>query len=534
MTVEVERASVDGIPAFLVESPGRAAAGVIFGVGLADEPLYRRGITHMVEHVVLAEVSRHAIDYDGMVDANSTAFHAVGSEDDVVRFMAEVAAGMNSPPFHQLERERSILKTEAVRFGSTAFSNMCQLRFGNRSFGRLDWREYGLDTIAQPDLDEWLASYFHTGRAAIWIDAEKPHALAARLEFAIRVEDRQIPDRTTASVVPTPTRFDTHHAPPIVSYVGTRTVAALAAMRILTDRLTNDVRYERGLAYHVASDYQPLTASIAHAFFTSDCLPDNAVDVGDTMRRCIDSFADDGPTAAEVERYASNMVRMYRENPGAMAAATCHNHVLGVDERDLVWEQDLEQLDERSVLEAFRDWVDSALFEAPAGCRVWERVPSRTPSKDAELSGRNHRTVWDRETEMRLAIAPHGATLKYGEFVGTVYADACAARLVHPGGLRVIVGENGTYFTVRAAEWRNDCELFAELDRTFASTPAIQLDGEWAPEQRARGLGARLDRLQRVIGRKLPRFFSTDIPRWVVFVALALFYAIVTTIRLAR
>ena len=128
----------------------------------------------MVEHVVLAEVSRHAIDYDGMVDANSTAFHAVGSEDDVVRFMAEVAAGMNSPPFHQLERERSILKTEAVRFGSTAFSNMCQLRFGNRSFGRLDWREYGLDTIAEPDLDEWLASYFHTGRAAIWIDAENP------------------------------------------------------------------------------------------------------------------------------------------------------------------------------------------------------------------------------------------------------------------------------------------------------------------------------------------------------------------------
>ena len=48
----------------------------------------------------------------------------------------------------------------------------------------------------------------------------------------------------------------------------------------------------------------------------------------------------------------------------------------------------------------------------------------------------------------------------------------------------MIVGENGTYFTVRAAEWRNDCELFAELDRTFASTPAIQLDGEWAPEQR--------------------------------------------------
>jgi zinc protease len=534
MTVEVERASVDGIPAFLVASPGRAAAGVLFGVGLADEPLYRRGITHMVEHVVLAEVGRHAIDYDGMVDANSTAFYAVGAEDDVVRFMSDVAAGLHSPPFHQLERERSILKTESVRFGSTAFSHMCQLRFGNRSFGRLDWPEYGLDTIAQPDLNEWLASYFHTGRAAIWIDAEDPDALAARLEFAIRIEDRQIPDRTTAAVVPTPTRFDNDNAPPIVSYLGTRSVAALAAMRILAERLTNDVRYERGLAYHVASDYQPLAASIAHAFFTTDCLPDKAVDVGDTMRRCIDGFADDGPTAAEVERYASNMARIYRENPGAMASATCHDHVLGVDEPQLVWEQDFEELDERSVLDAFRDWIDSALFETPAASRPWERAPTRTRPKDAEISGTNHRTVWDRETDMRLALAPQGATLRDGEFVRTVYAEACAARLVHPGGLRVIVGENGTYFTVRAAEWRNDRELFAELDRTFASTPAIQLDGDWAPEQRPRGLAARLDRLERVIGRKLPRFFSTDIPRWAVFVALALLYAIVTAIRLAR
>ena len=290
MTVGVERASIDGIPAFLVASPGRAAAGVLFGVGMADEPLYRRGITHMVEHMALAEIARHAIDYDGTVDVNSTAFHAVGSEDDVVRYMAEVAAALNTLPFHQLERERSILNTESVRFGSSAFSHMCQLRFGNRSFGRVDWREYGLDTIAQPDLDEWLALYFHTGRAAIWIDAEDPDALAARLEFGIRVGERQIPDRTTAAVVPTPTRFDNDNAPPIVSYIGTRTVAALAAMRILAERLTTDVRYERGLAYHVASDYQPLTASIAHAWTPSACDRNSGLEYSNSVLNALTRF----------------------------------------------------------------------------------------------------------------------------------------------------------------------------------------------------------------------------------------------------
>jgi len=51
----------------------------------------------------------------------------------------------------------------------------------------------------------------------------------------------------------------------------------------------------------------------------------------------------------------------------------------------------------------------------------------------------------------------------------------------------VIVGDNGTYFTVRAADWRNDRELFAELDRTFASTPATQLNGESTRRRAERG-----------------------------------------------
>ena len=120
--MKVERTSIDGMPAFLVESPGAPEAGVMFSVGLADEPVHRRGITHMLEHVTLAEVTRDAFDYDGMVDPISTAFQATGSEDDVVRFMAEVASALTNPPYHRLERERSILKTETVRLGSTPFS----------------------------------------------------------------------------------------------------------------------------------------------------------------------------------------------------------------------------------------------------------------------------------------------------------------------------------------------------------------------------------------------------------------------------
>jgi hypothetical protein len=209
------------------------------------------------------------------------------------------------------------------------------------------------------------------------------------------------------------------------------------------------------------------------------------------------------------------------------------NHLLGVDEPELDWEQDLD-MDERSVREAFRDWIDSALFEAPAASRPWERVPARTRPPDAELSGKSYRSVWDLETEMTLTISPHGATMRDRDFVGTVYADACAIRLVHPGGLRVIAGENGTYFTVRSSEWRNDRDLIAELDHTFASVPAIELNDDWAPPPRPRGLVAKLNRLERGIGRKLPRVFTTEIPRWGVFVAIAVIYVIVIALRTAR
>ena len=49
----VQRTDVDGVPAFWVQGDGPLRASLVFRIGQADEPLVRRGWTHLLEHLAL-------------------------------------------------------------------------------------------------------------------------------------------------------------------------------------------------------------------------------------------------------------------------------------------------------------------------------------------------------------------------------------------------------------------------------------------------------------------------------------------------
>ena len=49
----IRRLDVDGVPVLLGPTAGPMQAGLVFRVGFADEPLARRGITHLLEHLAL-------------------------------------------------------------------------------------------------------------------------------------------------------------------------------------------------------------------------------------------------------------------------------------------------------------------------------------------------------------------------------------------------------------------------------------------------------------------------------------------------
>jgi predicted Zn-dependent peptidase len=58
----VRQTSIDGVPVFQAEGPLPLTAGLVFGVGRADETFVRGGLTHLVEHLAMSAVGRQTID----------------------------------------------------------------------------------------------------------------------------------------------------------------------------------------------------------------------------------------------------------------------------------------------------------------------------------------------------------------------------------------------------------------------------------------------------------------------------------------
>jgi zinc protease len=56
----------------------------MFRVGIGDEPLYRRGYTHLVEHLTLRDYDNPKVQWNGFVDLSRTVFHATGPQVEVV------------------------------------------------------------------------------------------------------------------------------------------------------------------------------------------------------------------------------------------------------------------------------------------------------------------------------------------------------------------------------------------------------------------------------------------------------------------
>ena len=74
---------VDGVPTLIGSTTGPGHAGLVFRVGAVDEPLARRGVTHLVEHLALhaagvADYHRHVTDA-----AEYTVFYIGGTEAEI-------------------------------------------------------------------------------------------------------------------------------------------------------------------------------------------------------------------------------------------------------------------------------------------------------------------------------------------------------------------------------------------------------------------------------------------------------------------
>ena len=257
MRADVERIDIDGVAVYLAERGGETHVGLVLDVGVADEPLPVRGVTHLCERLLITsldpfdDLRRH-----GTVGWQTTQFRAVGRPDDARRFLELVVTGLRALPLERHDRERALLRAETAHRPSSMAERLLRARFGATSFGRAGYPEYGLWQLDDDSTRDWAVTRCTARGAALWISGPAPHDVAAGLGLHL-APGLAVAPRPVEAVVDLPAQALAKVSGPNLSVVADRTVAIQAAIVLLRDHLDLDPAPRAGPGDRHRRDVRP-------------------------------------------------------------------------------------------------------------------------------------------------------------------------------------------------------------------------------------------------------------------------------------
>jgi zinc protease len=472
----IERFEVDGIPALFTPTEGPLHAGLVFRVGMVDEPLSRRGITHLVEHLALHSLGVTDYHFNGATGEEVTYFQSQGSEADVVGFLNGVGRNLHDLPMQRLATEKEILRTEQNGRGLSADEPLAVYRYGARGYGLHGYPELGLSTITPADLRRWTDWYFSRSNAALWIAGDRvPTGLRLNLPSGSR---RPLPPESSAL----PERPAFFYGPQGVvgwNAVVRRTPAAELFPGVLQRALFRSLRQEGGYSYAPQADSQSRGRDRTLISAVADALPEKQdavlggfVDVLASLR-----FAgiDPAEVAAVVNRTGEQLIHAARR--GALLPGQAADLITGRPVQDL----DALVAAARSVtagevhavaIEAYAD----GLLMAPRGTRAdWTGYTPAPTSSTGAVTGTAYPAIG--EQAVRLVIGQSGVSMVVDEpeKVVTVRFDACAALLAYPDGARTLIGHDAISVQIEPTLFANAGSAVPYIDSRVHPDMRVEL-----------------------------------------------------------
>ena len=476
--------SIDGVPVFVADAPPPVTAGLVFGVGRADETFVRGGLTHLVEHLVMAAVGRTTIDSNASVDLWRTEFIASGAPDQVADFLRRVCEALGDLPTDRLAVEADVLRAEGGRAAPPVVGGLLGELYGMTGPGLAAVREPALRSLTADDVRNWAGTWFTRQNAALWVAGPLPEGLVLPLpEGAPPVRTG---GRRTGITTPAWTELPAEGQVAIGAEVPAGT-SVVVGLEVLRRRVEDELRHRRGVAYAVEADRLPLDAATRFAVVVSDVRPGHEALAASLLWRELQRLAHEGPLPAELDHERAVLTghlddpRCEADEARAFAGA----HVKGIPARssdDL--RRDLAALTADEVRAAAATMRDAAVLGVP------EPLPSppgglpRLPEWSADVvTGR----VFARR---RLSGVPKGTTLVVGPDGATVVLDgdrrvtvrwAEAVGLVQQGpGEAVLLGGDGFTLPISASDWRDGDEAVALI--RAAVPPELQVTDDDADE----------------------------------------------------
>ncbi len=418
--VEVQQGEIDGVPALWLETARPFTASLMFRVGLFDERLRIRGMTHLVEHLTLSGLQDHDVEFNGYVAPHETAFLASGDPQEVGRFLAAVCRSLHDLPVERFDVERAVLRREAeLRGGFFWPAAMCARYFGLQGPGLFNYGEPGLRWIGPDEVRPWVEKYFARSNAIVTLTGQPQDGWELPLPPGSPLPPPEF-DRAATPPPDEPTLLASQDAG--VSWGalmhmprGLPQPAVLTALQILKRRLQDRLRHDLGKVYTTGQTYWRIDQDLVFVALGVESVPEDSREVGVEFLATLRSFIDSGPTADEVHRERRTYERQLEEYPDQTLRSHLYDEAIGQLCR---WERygsprrimegiesmDLDQMRLRFA-EAFRQ--SFMVADLPEGTLSAPKFPP-----DRSLDGRDFRRKPSKTDPIRkVRIGPDGLVL---------------------------------------------------------------------------------------------------------------------------
>jgi zinc protease len=442
----IQQLRVDGVPTLLAPTTGPAHAGLAFRVGFADEPLHRRGITHLIEHLALHHVGVADYHYNGATGVEYTFFHMQGSAEEIARFLTGVCAALRDLPMHRLAVEKDLLQAEANGRSTGAADDMALWRYGARDYGMPSYPEWGLSAVTPDDLRAWVARYFTRENAVLWVAGD---GIPAGLRLDLPSGARQ-PAPVPSSALPvTPAYFPGTSGVLVWDTVVPRGASATVFAGVLERVMFRELRQEGGLSYTAQTNYEPLGADRAMITAVADSLPEKQ---GAVLGAFVDVLAalrvgriDDTDVATVIKQRVEGL--RHAEDQGGRLPGQALNLLAGREVQSLdEVTAEISVVTVAEVAQVAAAACAAGLLMTPRARADWAGFTAAPSRSETVVAGTSYASL--EGPDDHLVIGPEGVSLVRGADIATVRFDACAIVRAWPDGGRQFVGFDGIVVVV--------------------------------------------------------------------------------------
>lgn len=288
---------VDGVRVIHFPSEqGVTDATLVFGVGQRDETLATQGTLHALEHLAMDSVRRTPIEINASVDHSLTMFTANGSPGLVADFLMGVCEGLANPPLGRLAAEAKVLAAEGPDESGTPLG---PARFGMRDLGLVGAPGPGPASVTPADVQA-MARWFVSANCVLLVDGSLPGRLRLPLASGPRPEHHYLAPRRW----PGPQAVSVEGSACAVSLIlppVDGTGVELLARAVITERLAEILRHQRGLTYDLDDELAALADGYWEFVVLAAPPPERAVEAVRVMIETTRDLLTSGPSQAELD-----------------------------------------------------------------------------------------------------------------------------------------------------------------------------------------------------------------------------------------